>query len=80
MNQSRREQSSQTEVTRFRLALLDDGRRQGEIARAAGITQSRISEYAMGRRPMPPHHQILLSRVLQRDPQDLIGWVDAIEI
>lgn len=71
---------SHRDVTRFRLALLDDGRRQGEIAKAAGITQSRVSEYAMGRRQMPAHHQILLARVLNRNPQDLVGWAEAIEI
>lgn len=67
-------------VTRLRLALLDDGRTQVEIARVAGMTPSRVSEYALGHKPIPPHHQIILSRVLNRRPQDLIGYAEESEV
>jgi DNA-binding transcriptional regulator YdaS (Cro superfamily) len=41
------------------------------IAVKAGFAPSRLSEYALGRRPMPPHHLIALCRVMGLQPEDI---------
>lgn len=67
-------------VTNLRLALMDDGRKQREIARLANMPPSRLSEYALGRVNMPHHHLMALSVALRRNPQDLIGDAEEVAI
>lgn len=66
-------------VTKLRLALLKCGAPQYMIAARAGMPPSRVSEYALGHKPIPTHHLLALARVLQRNPADLVGEADVME-
>jgi Helix-turn-helix len=63
-------------VTKLRLRILEDGRPQYVIAAASGLPPPRISEYALGKRVIPPHHLIELVRVFGCDPVDIVGFVE----
>lgn len=65
-------------ITNLRLRMIEDGRKQGDIAKAAGLPASRVSEYALGRKRMPHHHLIALSVALRSNPQDVQGYADEI--
>lgn len=67
-------------VTNLRLRMMEDGRKQREIAQAANIPPSRISEYALGRKKMPHHHLLALSLTLRCNPQDVAGFAEEIAL
>ena len=43
------------------------------IAAMAGVHPTRLSEYALGKRYIPPHHVQRLCEVLKCNPDDIIG-------
>lgn len=47
------------------------------VAALAGMSPSRLSEYALGRRAIPPHHLIRLCEVLECQPDDILEPLDA---
>lgn len=63
-------------VTKLRLALLNTDAPQYMIAALAGMSPSRVSEYALGKKPIPTHHLLALARVLKKNPSDLVGEAD----
>lgn len=66
-------------VTNLRLRMIEDGRKQGDIARAAGMPASRLSEYALGRKKAIPHHHLIaLSVALRCNPQEIQGYAEEI--
>lgn len=58
--------------------MMEDGRKQIDIAKAAGMPPSRLSEYALGRAKMPHHHLMALSLTLRCNPQDVAGYAEEI--
>lgn len=46
------------------------------IAAKIGVAPSRLSEYGLGKRPIPPHHLIALCEVLRCSPDDILGPAD----
>lgn len=58
--------------------MIEDGRKQGDIAKTAGFPASRLSEYALGRKRIPHHHLVALSVALRCNPQDIQGFAEEI--
>jgi transcriptional regulator with XRE-family HTH domain len=58
------------------MRMLEDGRPQYIIAAEAGVAPSRISEYALGKRQIPPRLIYNLCRVLRCNVDDLLGFDD----
>lgn len=46
------------------------------IAARAGMPPSRLSEYILQQREIPPHHLISLCQVLNCEPEDIVGLVE----
>ena len=46
------------------------------IANALGIAAPRLTDWCMGRKEIPTRHVLALSRILKRNPEDLVGWAD----
>lgn len=67
-------------ITRLRLAMLSYSGSQQDLARAVSLPAPRISEYARGRRPIPPAHLFALAAELRVDPVDLVGECDETEM
>lgn len=67
-------------VTKLRMALLNARGPQYMIAARAGITPSRLSEYALGHRSIPAHHLISLAEVLKTNPANLVGEADDVDL
>jgi transcriptional regulator with XRE-family HTH domain len=61
-------------ITKIRLRMLEDGRPQYQIAADVGIPPARLSEYALGRRPIPAHRIFDLVRVFNCNPEDILGY------
>jgi len=61
-------------VSRLRLLLLDGGVPGYLVAARCGFPPSRLSEYVMGRKPIPLVHQIVLCEVLGCSVDELVGW------
>lgn len=63
-----------TVTTKLRAVLLEPQNRPNYyIAVQAGMAPSRLSEYALGKRAIPPHHLIRLCEVLRCNPDDILG-------
>lgn len=66
-----------TRTTKLRLKLLEHKRLTGmpqyKVAAAAGMPPSRVTEYALGQKKMPIRHVIALSKVLQCNPDEIVG-------
>lgn len=60
-------------ISKLRMKILDEGGPQYMIAARAGISPSRLSEYVLMQRRIPPHHLVALCRVLKCNPEDIIG-------
>ncbi len=66
--------------TKLREVLLrHDNRPNYMIAAQASLSPSRLSEYAWGRRRIPPHHLIRLCQVLHCTPDDIIGDAEPVD-
>lgn len=63
-------------VTKIRIRMLEDGRPQYVIAAEVGVAPSRVSEYAMGKRQIPPRLIYNFCRVFQCNVEDLLGYDD----
>jgi len=50
-----------------------------QIAAQAALSPSRLSEYAWGRRPIPPHHLLRLCEVLKCSPDEIVGYAEPLE-
>lgn len=61
-------------VSKLRMRILEEGGPAYIIAARAGISPSRVSEYTLGRRRIPPHHVVALCRVLKCNPDELLGF------
>lgn len=63
--------------TKLRAVLLrHENRPNYQVAAMAGIAPSRLSEYALGRRRIPPHHLIRLCEILNCSADDILGEVE----
>lgn len=63
-------------VTKLQIALLDWHGPRYMIAHALGIAPPRLTEWQMGRKEIPTRHVIALSRILKRNPEDLVGFAN----
>lgn len=66
----------QERVTRISLRVIEDGRPQYKIAAELGVPAPRLSEYCLGKRPIPMRKIYRFCEVFQCDPTDLIGYED----
>lgn len=55
------------------LLLMPHNRPNYIIAAKAGIAPTRLSEYSLGKRYIPPHHVQQLCEVLNCQPDDIVG-------
>lgn len=58
------------------MRLLEDGRPQYIIAAAVGVSPARVSQYALGRRPIPTRHIYNFCRELRCNVDELLGYED----
>lgn len=63
-------------LTKLRLLLLSYPEHQYVIAAKARISPARLSEYANGKRRIPPNNLARLCFVLGVEPEDVTGYVD----
>ncbi len=63
-------------ITKLRLRMMEDPRPQYVIAAAACISPARLSQFAMGVRPIPQYRVYALCEVLECNPEDLLGFAD----
>lgn len=63
-------------VTKIRLRMLEDGRPQYVIAADVGVSPARLSEYALGKRPIPPHRIYEFMRLWDCSVTDILGYED----
>lgn len=63
-------------VTKLRIALMSWDGPQYMLARACGVAAPRITDWQMGRKEIPTRHLLTLSRILKRNPEDLVGYAD----
>lgn len=63
-------------VTKMRMRLMEDGRPQYVIAEDLGIPPSRLSEYALGQRPIPTHRIYDFVRLWGCGVEDILGYED----
>ena len=59
----------------FRLALLQSGQHQYQVAQAAGLSETTLSRIASGRREASPDERQRLARVLGRGERELFPRV-----
>lgn len=65
------------QITKLRYKLLNCNVPQYRISGITGVHPSRISEYSLGQKAIPPHHLIALAQFFECEPEDLIGKVEA---
>jgi transcriptional regulator with XRE-family HTH domain len=63
-------------LTRLQLRLMDFDGPQYLIAQYTGISASKLSEYKLGKAPIPARHLITMARLLRVRPEDIVGWAD----
>lgn len=63
-------------LSKLQKKIIEDGRKQNVIAKAAGLPPARISDYIHGRRTIPVPALIALAEVLKCNPSDLLGQVE----
>lgn len=63
-------------VTKLRLRLMEDGRPQYQIANELGCPPSRLSEYALGNRPIPSTRIYDFCALFSCNPDELLGYAD----
>lgn len=63
-------------TTKLRLLLMDVGLPQYKLAALLDVSPTRLSEYALGRRPIPTNRIYHFCTVLSVSPTELIGWDD----
>ena len=56
------------------MRLLEDGRPQYKIAADIGIPASRLSEYALGQRPIPTHRLYDFVQLWRCSVDDILGY------
>jgi transcriptional regulator with XRE-family HTH domain len=62
-------------TSKLRLLCLEHGP-QYQIAAAARISPSKLSEYTLGKLPIPMHHLLSLAEVFHCQPEDILGEVE----
>lgn len=67
-------------ITKLRSKFLKTDIQQYRIAGITGIHPSRLSEYALNQKPIPPHHLAKLCEFFQCDASDLVGMTDEYDI
>ena len=67
-------------ITRIRKLLLTGDLPAYKVAAEIGIHPSTLSQYALGRREVLPHHLIRLCRYYQLNPEDILGYLDEDDI
>lgn len=67
-------------ISKLRKRLLQDERPQYRVAADIGIHPSTISQYALGRIEIQPHHLVMLTRYYQCNPEDIMGYLDEPDI
>jgi hypothetical protein len=58
------------------ILLLPENRPNYIIAAKMGITPTRLSEYSNGKRAIPMHHLVIMTRYFNCEPEDITGRVD----
>lgn len=58
---------------KLQITILRAGISQKELARRCGFPAPRVSDYIHGVRAIPPRHLILMCKVLQCSPEDIMG-------
>jgi transcriptional regulator with XRE-family HTH domain len=67
-------------ITRLRHVLINSAVTQQTVAREANVPASKLSAYALGRAPIPPHYLIRLCKYFSLNPESLLGYIDAEDI
>lgn len=67
-------------VTNLRLKMMEDGRPQHQIAAAAQLPPSRISEYALGRKNIPQRNLMKIAFALRCNPDEIVGFATEVEL
>ena len=61
-------------ITRLRHVLINSAVTQQTVAREANVPASKLSAYALGRAPIPPHYLIRLCKYFSLNPESLLGY------
>lgn len=69
---------SSTSIRLSALLLEPKNRPNYMVAALCGFPPSRLSEYSLGRKQIPPHHLMALCEVLNCNPDDILEPLDAI--
>lgn len=67
-------------MSKLRLKLLEVGGPQYIIAARAGMAPSRLSQYVLLQKEIPLHHLAGLCRVLECEPEDIVGGVNDVPL
>jgi transcriptional regulator with XRE-family HTH domain len=65
-------------VTRLKLYMLSVDQRDYEIAAAAGIAPSVLSQYSRGVRDISAKHLISLCNLFDVEPDAIMGWTEVV--
>ena len=65
-------------VTRLKLYLLSVEQKDYEIAAAAGIAPSTLSQYARGSRKISAKHLVALCDLFGVEPDAIMGWTEIV--
>jgi DNA-binding Xre family transcriptional regulator len=63
-------------LTKLRVLLLNQSVPNYQIAAAAGIHPSTLSEYVKGKKDIKAGHLVSLCEVLGVEPSEIIGWTE----
>lgn len=76
MSQSDRRIPPNRRITKLRMLLMERDEPQYMIAAKLGVSPGRLSEYALGNRPIPQRRIIDFCRLLRCNAEDLFGYAD----
>jgi len=63
-------------TTKLRQLLIHNTYPQYVVAGACHIHPVQLSYYALGRKPIPTHHLVALCAYFEREPEDILGYVN----
>ena len=67
-------------ITRIRKLLITGELPAYKVAAEVGIHPSTLSQYALGRKEVLPHHLIKLCKYYNLNPDEILGYIDEPDI